>query len=476
MTRTKIVCTIGPAVNTLEKITQLIYEGMSVARLNFSHGNHEEHARVIELLKQARALTKKPLAILLDTKGPEIRLGKIAEPAWHVRKGEEVYLVDSELAAGNRSVALYPKDLFQLITPGHQILFDDGHIASKVIEVSPHKITVEIENDGFLSSNKGVNIPDCAVDFPVITDSDIADIRFGCEQGIDIIAASFICSAEHVLMIKELLQKFQSEHVQVIAKIENRQGIENLEKIISVSDGIMIARGDLGVEVPLEQVPRLQKLIIKKCIFAGKTVITATQMLESMIHKPRPTRAEVSDVANAIYDSSCAVMLSGETAKGNYPIMALKTMTTVVKEAEKDFNYHRFLANHIDSFQNDPSSAIALAAVKTAYNISAKAIFISSGSGEVSKFISRLRPSIPIIAMTSSLQAYNQMGIIWGVTPFFDMETSDCEKCFEKLAQYALEKETAQIGDVIVFVTGSSFGVRGSANSLTIKCIEHLYD
>ena len=305
---------------------ELIEAGMNVARLNFSHGTHDEHLKAIENLKEARKRLKKPLAIMLDTKGPEIRVGSIKNNELMLQPGQKWLLVKENVEGDEQKVTINPGFVLDVVTKGTRILFDDGYILSEVVEVTPEGLVVEISNGGVIKSRKGVNIPNISLNLPAITETDIADIRFGCKNDIDIIAASFVRSADHVLIIKKLLAEEKKSDTLIIAKIENSEGVQNFDSILQVADGIMIARGDLGVEVPLSQVPKLQKMMIRKCYLAGKPAVTATQMLESMIHNPRPTRAEASDVANAIYDSTSAVMLSGETAVGRYPIETVNLM------------------------------------------------------------------------------------------------------------------------------------------------------
>jgi pyruvate kinase len=341
-TRTKIICTIGPAVSSYEKILELIDAGMNVARLNFSHGTHADHLQVIQHLKKARKTRKIPLAIMLDTKGPEIRLGKMKKGEVSVKAGQKILLVKEEVEGDEKRWQVTPEVVVDSLKPGVMVLFDDGYVSSKVVERRKEGVVVEIQNPGVLKSLKGVNVPGLNANIPAMTEQDVKDIIFGCKQDVDIIAASFIRSADHVLEIKQLLSDQSKPVILVIAKIENSLGVENFDAIIQVADGIMVARGDLGVELPLKQVPSLQKMMIRKCVHAAKPVVTATQMLESMIKNPRPTRAEVSDVANAIYDSTSAVMLSGETAIGQYPIEAVSMMRAIVQEAEKNFRYEEF--------------------------------------------------------------------------------------------------------------------------------------
>lgn len=471
MIHTKIICTIGPSVNTLEKIMALMDMGMNVARLNFSHGTHEQHAEVIGNLKEARKLLKRPLAIMLDTKGPEIRLGKIQLGELKLPAGHRWKLVKEGSEGDEYSVCINPPFILDHLVSGMRILFDDGYISSKIIEVNPDGVVIEIENGGIIRSGKGVNVPDSSLDLPAFTEKDVEDIRFGCVHDVDIIAASFVRSVDHVLAIKKLLADEKQSEILVIAKIENREGVENFDSIVQVADGIMIARGDLGVEVPLSQVPRLQKMMIRKCYLAGKPSVTATQMLESMINNPRPTRAEASDVANAIYDSTSSVMLSGETAIGRYPLQTVQVMKSIVKEAEEDFDYKAFFDYHAGLVYHDVPSALTLAAVKTAYTSNAKAIFAFTNSGATARLLSRLRPSMPIIAMTSNERCYQQMIFNWGVIPLLSPKCKTLEEAFAKISMFALEQGIVSNGDLVIVTAGSPFGVSGTTNTMLVENI-----
>ena len=417
MIRTKIICTIGPAVDSVEMITALVHAGMNAARLNFSHGTHEEHLRVINNLKQVRNDLDIPLAIILDTKGPEIRLRKIKDNQITVFPRDRLLLIKEEIVGDNHRLSIHPPFILDSIKIGMTILFDDGYISSNVIEVSDSGVLIEIKNGGIIRSGKGVNIPNGAFNLPALTDKDIEDIRFGCAHGVDVIAASFVRSANHVLAIKHLVVEEKRSDILIMAKIENREGVENFDSIVQVADGIMIARGDLGVEVPLSQVPPLQKMMIRKCYLAGKPSITATQMLESMINNPRPTRAEASDVANAIYDGTSAVMLSGETAVGKYPLDTVMMMRSIIAEAEDDIDYRDFFELHSNLVYHDVPSALTLAAVKTGYSSNAKAIFVFTNGGSTARLVSRLRPEMAIIAMTPDIHCYHHLAINWGVVP-----------------------------------------------------------
>lgn len=469
--RTKIICTIGPSVNTLEKIMQLIDAGMDVARLNFSHGSHEEHLKSITLLKEARAQSGKPLAILLDTKGPEIRLGKVVKAGVEVHPGDRLLLVKEVVEGTREQISILPPFVLDVVQVGAPLLIDNGYIISRVVEVSKKGVLIEFENHGHISSSKGVNIPNIDLNLPAMTERDVEDIRFGCEQDIDIIAASFVRHADHVLSIKKLLSECGKPEILVIAKIENHEGVRNFDSILQVADGIMIARGDLGVEVPLSQVPRLQKMMIRKCYLVGKPSVTATQMLESMITNPRPTRAETSDVANAIYDSTSAVMLSGETAVGKYPIDTVQIMKKIILETEQDFSYAAFFEQHAKMQYTDVPSAVTLATCKTAYSLGARAIFAFTISGSTARLIARLRPQMPIIALTPHEKTYHQLALSWGVTPVRCSPSKTVDVAFTEASSYALERQFVSYGDLVVHTSGSPFWVSGTTNTIRVESI-----
>lgn len=471
MARTRIICTIGPAVNTLEKILELIDAGMNVARLNFSHGTHEEHLVVIDRLKEARHRRGKPLGIMLDTKGPEIRLGMIAEGTKELQAGNVWKLVAEEVLGDDEKVSIRPGFVLDKVEVGMKVLFNDGYINSNVIETGPGWVLVRIENGGIISSGKGVNIPGSELGLPAVTEKDIEDIRFGCQQDVDFIAASFVRSANHVLTIRKLLAEENKSDIMIISKIENNEGVQNFDSIVQVSDGIMIARGDLGVEVPLSRVPMLQKMMIRKCVMAGKPSVTATQMLESMINNPRPTRAEASDVANAIYDSTSAVMLSGETAIGKFPIEVVKVMKGIIEVAESDFDYKTYFELHTKNVYHDVPSAVTLATVKTAYSANAQAIFVLTSNGNTARLVSRLRPSVPIIAMTPHEKCYNQMGLNWGVIPYLGPICKNIMEAFAQISSFALNHHHVTNGDLVVLTGGTPFGVSGTTNSMLVESI-----
>ncbi len=463
---TKIVCTMGPSVNEYHKILELIDAGMNVARLNFSHGTFEGHKGVIDKLKKAREERGIPLAIMLDTKGPEIRLGTVSGGSLLVTSKEKVHLVRNSDAKG---IVVHPEVVFDYLDVGHTVLFDDGYISSVVVEKTKDGVLVEIKNAGILKSQKGVNLPEVIVPLPAMTQEDVDSIIFGCEQGLDVIAASFIRSAEHVLEIKKLLADQGKPDIFVIAKIENRQGVENFDEILQVADGIMVARGDLGVELPLYEVPSLQKMMIHKCYSSGKPVITATQMLESMIQNPRPTRAEVSDVANAIYDSTSAVMLSGETAIGLYPVETVKMMKSIILEAEKKFDYQAFFYQNTRKEIYDTASSVALATVNTAYSLSAKSIFVFTNSGFTARLLSRFRPQIPIFALASTKESYHSMAVLWGVVPVPPYHAKNMQDAFSRVSDFVRDLGCIEKGDPVLITAGSPFGITGTTNMMIVE-------
>jgi pyruvate kinase len=467
--RTKIVCTMGPSTHSLKKVLALIQAGMNVARLNFSHGTHAEHLETIQTLKKAREQMGMPLAIMADLRGPKIRLGTLPGDAYEVHPGTLVRLISEENYRGDSStLPMNPAEVLETVRPGMKILFDDGYIIGQVVEQEHREAVIEIKNGGILKSQKGINIPGAQITLPAMTPQDLEDLTFAAEQDVDLIAASFIRSAHDVFSIKRSLA--QHKDILVIAKIESTQGVENFESIMQAADGIMVARGDLGVEVDLARVPKLQKMMIRTCLQASKPVITATQMLESMISHPRPTRAEVSDVANAIYDGTSAVMLSAETAIGKYPVEAVRVMKNIICEAEADYNYHQFFEQRAHREYHDLSSAVSLAAVKTAYAANARAIYAFTTSGLTARLVSRLRPQMPIFALTSHPKVYQQLALNWGVTPLFGT-SYDVKEAIEMTTRYAMQHEFLSFGDLVVVTSGAPFGTKGTTNMMRLEQI-----
>jgi pyruvate kinase len=471
MIRTKIICTIGPSVRSYEKIVELIRAGMNVARINFSHGTQDDHRQVIDLLKKVRADLLVPLAIMLDTKGPEVRLRKIRDGEVFLPSGHRWKLFKDKEEGDEEGCSISPSKILDAIEPGQEVLFDDGYVSSVVLEKDASGVLIEIKNGGLIRSGKGVNIPGLSFFQSAVTEQDEIDIRFGCQQDVDLIAASFVRNAEDILHIKKLLDEEKKSDILVIAKIESKEGVDNFDSIVQIADGIMIARGDLGVQVPLAQVPKFQKTMIRKSYLAGKPSVTATQMLESMINNPRPTRAEASDVANAIYDSTSSVMLSGETAVGKYPVEVVKVMRNIIEEAESDFDYREFFAQHGTLIYHDVPSAVTLATVKTAYSSNAKAIFAFTSSGTTARLISRLRPEMPIIAMTYLEKTFHQLASFWGVTPVLGPYSKNINEAFQFLSSYAAEKHLVGFGDLVVVTAGSPFGISGTTNMMMVENI-----
>ncbi len=417
MRRTKIVCTLGPSTDDEAVLRQLMLEGMAVARMNFSHGTHAEQKARLDMVKRLRAELGLPVAALLDTKGPEIRIGDVEGGKLKLKKGQSFRLTPEELLGTEEMVSITYKDLYRDVHPGDQILIDDGLIGMEVKAIEDTVIVCEVRNGGFISNHKGVNVPGVELKMPFVSRKDRDDILFGIAQGFDFIAASFTRTAEDVLEIRKLLEENGGEGIHIIAKIENMQGVENAEAIFHAADGIMIARGDMGVEIPLEEVPIIQKKLIQMGRRASKPVITATQMLDSMIKNPRPTRAETSDVSNAIYQGTTAIMLSGETAAGAYPVEAVRTMARIAERTEQDIDYTTAFKPRRLSERPDVTTAISHATCTTAMDLAAAAIAAVSKSGRTVRMISKYRPSCPVIGCATSDQVCRQLNLLWGVIP-----------------------------------------------------------
>lgn len=473
MRKTKIVATIGPASERDDILKELMLNGLNVARLNFSHGTHEEHRKRINTIKRLRDELDLPIAIMLDTKGPEIRI-KHFKDGEITLESEDIFTLTTRDILGDQSiVSVTYEGLAKDVTKGSRILIDDGLVELEVLEIiDGTDIKCVVLNGGTIKDRKGVNVPNIAINLPAVTEKDIEDIKFGIENDVDFIAASFIRKADDVIEIRKVLEENGGQHIEIISKIENQQGVDNIDEIIQASDGIMVARGDLGVEIEAEKIPILQKQIIKKCNLAGKPVITATQMLDSMMRNPRPTRAEVTDVANAILDGSDAVMLSGETASGKYPIEAVKTMHNIAINTESSSQYmetlqsKRTLDNHIST-----TNAISRATCTTAEDLKASAIITATSSGYTSKAVSKFRPQSPIIAATTSERVMRKLALVWGVYPVLSAKSQSTDEIIDVSIHSAMLKGYVKEGDLIVITAGIPVGVSGSTNLIKVHTV-----
>lgn len=466
--KTKIICTLGPAVDSDEMIRALIENGMDCARCNFSHGTHEEQKMRMDRVKRVRKELGREIPILLDTKGPEIRVKDFENGSTILEEGQDFILTTGELLGTKEKVALTYGNLYKYAKIGTRILIDDGKIAIDVKEISGKDLVCKVVNGGKISNHKSINIPNIVIPMPYINEADKSDILFGIEQEVDFIAASFVRSADDIKKLRSLLHANGGDGIQVIAKIENLEGIHNLEEIIDLSDGIMVARGDLGVEIPFKHLPALQKDMIERCYRKGKHVITATQMLESMTQNPRPTRAEVSDVANAIYDGTTVIMLSGESAAGEYPIEAVRTMAEIAKSTEDSINYEkRFMKRQVVLEKSFPN-AIAMAACLAANHLNAKAIIVVSRSGRTAQMIADYRPNCGIIAAIVSERGTRQLNLAFGVRAVPAEEQQSADLLFEHAVQKAKETAEFQKGDTVVIVAGETAREAAPSNMLKI--------
>ncbi|HIU41375.1 MAG TPA: pyruvate kinase [Candidatus Egerieicola faecale] len=474
MRKTKIICTLGPASDSPEMIRQLMLSGMNGARFNFSHATHEYAKEKLAVVKQLRQELKLPVATILDTKGPEIRIGTFKNHKVELKEGQLFTLTTEEVEGTENQVSITYKDLPKDIEEGRTVLLDDGLIEMKVMTKTETTIVCRVENGGMISDRKGINVPGTKLSMPFISERDRSDIIFGIEEGFDCIAASFTRNAEDILAVRKILDEHDCHSINIIAKIENAEGVENIDQILRVVDGIMVARGDMGVEIPLEDVPILQKKLIKKAYLAGKQVITATQMLDSMIKNPRPTRAESTDVANAIYDGTSAIMLSGETAAGSYPVEALKTMVRIAERTEEAIDYiHRFQSREtIANF--DVTNAISHATCTTAHDLGASAIITVTMSGVTARQLSKFRPASPIVACTNRETVYHQLSLSWGVIPMQIETETDSESLFEHAVEAAQRAGLVHSGDLVVITAGVPLGVSGTTNMMKVDVVGHV--
>ena len=469
MRRTKIVCTLGPSTDKEEVLRNLMKNGMNVARMNFSHGTHEEQKARLDMIKKLREELNLPVAALLDTKGPEIRIGDVEGGKLELKPGQEFTLTTEEMLGTEKKVTITYKELYKDVEPGDSILIDDGLIGMEVVRIDESDIVCRVKNGGFISNHKGVNVPGVELNMPFVSPKDLADIVFAVEQDYDFIAASFTRTAEDIMEIRKILQEHGGEKIHIIAKLENKQGVKNCEDILRVADGIMIARGDMGVEIPLEEVPVIQKELIRKAMHMGKPVITATQMLDSMMKNPRPTRAETSDVANAIYQGTSAIMLSGETAAGAYPIEAVQTMAKIAERTEQDIDYSREFKPRKLAEAPDVTSAISHATCTTAADLKAAAIVAVSKSGRTVSRIAKYLPVCPIIGCTTDERVYRQLNLLWGVTPVVMEEANTADELFDHAVELAEQKGLIVRGELVVIAAGVPVGLSGTTNMMKVQ-------
>lgn len=469
--KTKIICTLGPASEDPKTMELLMRAGMNVARFNFSHGDHDEQRSRLATLRQVRKKLNLPVAALLDTKGPEIRLKTFADKKVTLETGQEFTLTTRDVTGDQNIVSITYADLPKDVSVGTHILIDDGLIELSVLSLNDTDIRCEVINGGVVSDKKGVNVPNVSLSMDYISPKDYKDIVFGVKEDFDFIAASFVRTAQDVRDIRAILKEHGGENIQIIAKIENQQGVDNIDEIIEAADGIMVARGDMGVEIPLEEVPVIQKMIIKKVYRAGKYVITATQMLDSMICNPRPTRAEATDVANAIYDGTSAIMLSGETAAGKYPVEAVDTMAKIAVRTEHDINYVSRLKNRLAVENPSITDAISHSACTMSADLNATAIVTVTKSGRTAHSVSKFRPNAPILAGCMTEKVCRQMNLCWGVTPFMVEQKDDAEQLFDYAIACGEKAGYLVEGDTVVLTAGVPLGISGTTNLIKAQIV-----
>lgn len=470
MKKTKIVCTLGPASDSEEIVSAMADAGMNVARINFSHGTHETHARTIAMVKAVRARKDIPLPIMLDTKGPELRIRTFREGKVHLEEGDIFAFTAEEVEGDRERVSVSYKNICEEMDPGDKILLNNGLMVFEVIEVNRPDVICKVLTEGDLSDRKSMFFPEKDLDLVYLSEQDKADLLFGIEHGVDFVACSFVSKAQDILDVRRFLEEHGCTDIDLIAKIENRSGVNNLDEILKVSDGIMIGRGDMGVEIPYEELPDIQKNIISACRIAGKRVITATEMLESMIHNPRPTRAEISDVANAVYDGSSAIMLSGETAAGEYPVEAVAAMAKIAMQAESKKQF----IQHVDEDEyliRDLSDALSHSACLLAHDVHAKAIVVCTRTGGTAKMVSRFRPMIDIIGMTTDVKSYRKLALSWGVLPVLSEEYFSVDVLFHFAKRAAIESGLVKKGEVIVITGGSPNGKSGNSSLINLETV-----
>lgn len=473
MKKTKIVCTLGPASQSEETLEKMLLAGMNVARLNFSHGEHRDHYDMIQRFRSVRDRLGLPAAVLLDTKGPEIRLGDFETGSVELKNGQTFILTSEKVSGTQEYSSITYQELPRQVSPGTSILIDDGRIALKVQEVEARRIICKVTNGGNVSSRKGVNVPKTHLDLEYLSEADKSDLLFGIENQVDYIAASFVRTPQDVLDLRAFLKENGGEQIKIISKIENMEGIENFKQILAHSDGIMVARGDMGVEVNFAKLPGIQKKFIKACCQAGKIVITATQMLESMVASPTPTRAEITDVANAVFDGTSAVMLSGESAMGKYPVETVKVMSKIVRQAEKDaFDVNAYKIMDYETDAKDKSNAIGHAACAAAQDLKAKAILAITNSGYTAEKMSKFRPIQPIVAATPKEKTFHQLALSWGVYPVLTKYEEDWDMLLHQATCGAKKMRAVKDGDTIVISAGLPLQSTGRTNLIRVETVK----
>ena len=472
MRKTKIICTLGPASESEEIIEKLILTGMDAARFNFSHGTHESHLALLTRVKNVRDRLGRPLATILDTKGPEIRIRSFANGKIELAEGDTFTLTTREVEGDNTIVSVTYSNLHNEVSVGTHLLIDDGLVDIEVTEIKGQDIICSVVTGGPLSNNKSINIPNTHISLPALTEKDKGDLKFAVENDFDFVAASFVRQASDVEEIRAVLDSHGGQHIGIIAKIENQEGVDNLEEILKVADGLMVARGDLGVEIPAQDVPVIQKRMIKAAIAQGKHVITATQMLDSMIRNPRPTRAEVSDVANAVFDGTGCVMLSGETASGKHPVEALQTMVDIVTTAENSTNYWKRFRNATVDHTSSITDAISHTACLTAMDLKAAAILTATESGHTARMTTRFRPGCVVAALTTSERVRRQLAITWGVAPYLSGTVDSTDRLFSLCVESAKKEGIVKEGDTVVITAGVPIGRSGSTNLIKAQVVK----
>jgi len=472
--KTKIICTIGPSSNTQDMIEKMYERGMSIARLNFSHGTHEDHQKVIDAIKKINETLDIPIATMLDTKGPEIRIGKFKEPVI-LKDDETVRITTQDIEwCDEKTISISYKNISNILEKGSLIYIADGTVELKVEEIKGTDIICRVSIGGEVGTRKNVNVPGAIVDLPAVSEQDILDIKFGIRNKMDFIAQSFVKTAEDVLEVKKFLKDNNAEHIHVIAKIESFQALQELDKIIDVSDGVMVARGDLGVQIPIENIPSVQKTIIKKCNMAGRPVITATQMLESMTKNPRPTRAEATDVANAILDGTDAIMLSGETASGKHPLRAIEVMDKIARKTEQTLRHTRivtWLEEQNKEYKPTITDSISKSVCETARDLDAAAIVTCTSTGHTARQISRHKPLNPIFAVTPSEDEFKKLILVWGVKPVLIDYPENTDELIEKSLEAVKAKKYVQEFDLVVITAGIPFNISGNINLMKVEMI-----